>query len=79
MDEYASAKALPAIGGGYQSDALDQLAYNRRQKRPTTREQITERILGLKAQIEKHERVLTILNANKGMEDALDALREIGV
>ena len=61
------------------SSALDQLAYNRRQRRPTTREQIQERIAGLQAQIEKHQKVLTILDANNGMEDALDALREIGI
>ena len=52
---------------------------HRRQRRPTTREQIVERIAGLQSQIEKHQRVLAILDQNKGMEDALDALREIGV
>lgn len=45
----------------------------------STREQIQERIAGLQSQIEKHQKVLTILDANKGMEEALAALRKIGI
>lgn len=83
MDSYDNESAQVGIGMalpmGASNSALDHIALNRRHRRQTTREQIEERIAGLESQITKHRRVLTILDANKGMEDALDALREIGV
>ena len=75
----AAGSAYPIPIGGIGGGMLDKMASERRHRRATTREQIQERIAGLQAQIEKHQRVLTILDANRGMEEALDALREIGI
>ena len=70
---------MPSTNPSMAGQACDSIAMNRRQRRPTTREQIQKRIAGLKAQVEKHERVLAILDQNTGMENALDALRDIGI
>ena len=70
----ASDTAYPLPIGGIGGGLLDQMASERRHRRPTTREQIQERIAGLQAQVEKHQKVLAILDQNKGMEEALDAL-----
>jgi hypothetical protein len=76
----------PQAALGYGSDmayakgqAAMVLGAQRRNRPQTAREQLQERIDGLKASLEQHEAALAVLDGVPDVEKVLDALRRIGL
>jgi hypothetical protein len=81
--EYAGqVSEAPMVAGQIGAErgyALDKLAASSRYRQPTVREQVQDRIAGLEKSLAEHKATLDILDAEPGVEKALNALRKIGV
>lgn len=82
-EQYENAASAPMVGGmdlAYaKGQAVQALANGRRNRPPTAREQLLERIEGLKQQLGQHEAALAVLDSTPDVEKVLDALRRIGL